>query len=90
MFWIDQLQEANIWKIGDVVGSKSRGKPAVARADVSSHSVSEIKLTIEADSEPHPRHVNVGGWPDGKDEQKAVALDLCAKSRLSIRVMPSN
>jgi hypothetical protein len=89
MFWIDRLEEPNIWNLGDFAG-KNRGKPAVARADVSSYSVSEIKLTVEADPEPHPRHANVGPWPDGKDAQKALALDLCAKSRLSIRVMPSN
>jgi len=86
MFWIDGLQEANIWNLGDFAG-KNRGKPAVARAEIGSESVGQIRLTIEADPEPHPRHVNIGSWPDGKDEQKAVALDLCAKSRLYIRTI---
>lgn len=89
MFWIDGLQEAKIWNLGDFAG-KNRGKPAVARADISYHHVMEIDLTIEADPEPHPRHVNVGAWPIGKDEQKAVALDLCVKSRLSVRRVGSN
>lgn len=89
MFWIDRLPEVQIWNIGDLAG-RNRGKPAVARADVSSRSVNEIKLTIEADPGPHPRHVNVGPWPESKDEQKALALDLCAKSKLSVRAIPSN
>ena len=89
MFWIDRLEEPNIWELGDFAG-KNRGKPAVARADISSRSVSEINLAIEADPEPHPRHVNVGPWPDAKDEQKAVALDLCAKSKLTVRAVTQN
>lgn len=89
MFWIDRLEEPNIWNLGDFAG-KNRGKPAVARVDVSSHSVSEINLTVEADPEPHPRHVNIGPWPEAKDEQKAVALELCVKSRLAVRVVSQN
>jgi hypothetical protein len=84
-FWIDELSEPHIWKIGDEVAGQSRGKPAAARADFKAGAVLGLGLTIEADPEPHPRHVDVCGWPAEKDEQKEVALELCAASTLRIR-----
>jgi hypothetical protein len=82
--WIDSLSEREIWDIGDLLGLE-RSKQPLAHADFGVAAVSEAKLTIEADSTPHPRHVNLGGWPIGKDEQKLIALLLCARSILKIR-----
>jgi len=78
------LSEREIWNIGDLLGT-TRSKQPVARADFSAAAVSEAKLTIEPDPEPHPRHVNLCGWPNGKDEQKSIALILCARSILLLR-----
>src|SRR5712691_1375254 len=54
--WKDMLSEREIWNIGDLLGT-TRSKQPVARADFSAAAVSEAKLTIEPDPEPHPRHV---------------------------------
>jgi hypothetical protein len=82
--WRDSLSEEEIWKIGDLLGA-ARNKQPLARADFDVATVSEAKLTIELDPEPHPLHVNLCGWPNGKDEQKSIALLLCARSILLLR-----
>ncbi len=83
--WRDALPDSEIWKLGDFVGS-ARAKQALARADFDTDLVSEAKLIVEADPAPHPRHVNLSGWPIDKAEQKSVALLLCARSNLIQRL----
>jgi len=84
--WIDDLPDLEIWDIGDLLGSK-RPSPAktLARADFDAATLPEAKLTSEPDPVPHPRHVNLCGWPKEKDAQKAIALILCSRSTLQIR-----
>lgn len=82
--WRDALPDQDIWDIGDLLG-RPRSKPPLARADFDIVTVSEAKLTIESDPIPHARHINLCGWPTEKDEQKNVALLLCARSILIIR-----
>lgn len=76
------MAEAQIWAMGNLVGGV-RGKPPVARADFSSGAVLSAKLTVEHAPLPNiPDHVNLCGWPTPKEEQKAVALVLCAASQV--------
>jgi hypothetical protein len=82
--WRDALPDQDIWDIGDLLG-RPRSKAPLARADFDIATVSEAKLTIESDPIPHARHINLCGWPTAKDEQKDVALVLCARSILIIR-----
>src|SRR5215467_12037396 len=82
MFFVDSLQSDEIWRLGDLAGA-NRQKPAKARAELDKGAVLCIevcKLRIEADPQPHARHVNIAGWPAEKETQKAVALELCAAS----------
>jgi hypothetical protein len=85
MLFIDDLPDGELWKIGDEVVGKERGRAAVARADLAKTSVLEIGLSVELAPGPHPRHADVGGWPTEKDEQKLIALELCAQSKLYLR-----
>jgi len=83
--WRDGLSEQNIWNIGDSLGA-ARSKQPLARADFDAATVSEAKLTIEPDPLPQiPQHLNLCGWPSEKDKQKAIALELCARSTLIVR-----
>jgi hypothetical protein len=87
MYFVDSLQTYEIWSLGDLAGA-NRQKPAKARAELAKDLILSIELCtlrIEADTTPHPRHVNICGWPAEKEAQKAVALDLCAASTLYVR-----
>lgn len=84
MQFIDGLQEHEIWKIGDLIG-KERAKDALARGDLLKSSVLEVGLTVALTPGVHHLHADVSGWPSEKDEQKSIALELCAKSKLSLR-----
>lgn len=86
-FWIDGLREDEIWWIADnVVATESARALARARADISSTVVLGAKLSLAPDPEiPHPRHVNICGWPAEKEQQLAIAQDLCVQAILCIR-----
>lgn len=78
----DGLTEQQIWAIGLLVG-EGREKSPKARADFGAEAVSSLKLTIEPDPlEGIPSHINLGGWPSEKDEQKSVAQELCVRAQL--------
>ncbi len=84
--WIDDLGEPQIWRIGDVLGAQRPvASEPIARADFGSGILPETKLTIEPDPKPHPRHVNLCGWPREKDAQKDIAMILCQRSSLRVR-----
>src|SRR5437016_655371 len=80
--WIDGLQDHEIWSMGD----EARPKPSRARADFKVAAANDLELTVEPDPKPHPRHVNVCGWPPEKDKRMSIAQDLCAASMLQIRI----
>ena len=84
MFFVDQLTDTETWSLGDFAG-KNRGKPVIARADMHRKLILEMLLSLEPTRKDHPRHVNITGWPTDKDEQKALALEFCAKSALYLR-----
>jgi hypothetical protein len=84
MFIIDGLADPEIWRTGDLAG-ENRGKPALARTDIPHKALLELKMMFAQTPDEHPRHVNVGSWPVDKDEQKALALEFCAKSVLYLR-----
>ena len=87
MFFVDSLSDQEIWSLGDFVG-KGRNTNVKARAELPAKTIWSVelcKLEIEPDPAPHPRHVDISGWPPDKDTQKAIALDLCAASTLYVR-----
>jgi hypothetical protein len=86
---IDEMAVPQIWQLGDILGSlrPTPAKPK-ARADFDASILEKEKLIIEFDPEPHPRHVNLAGWPQEKDAQKNIANALCVGSRLRIRREP--
>ena len=85
-FISDGLAEDQIWWIADNVVARESEKGSIpARADILSVAVLETKLTVEPDTEVHPRHVNICGWPEEKEQRKAIDLELCAAAILRLR-----
>jgi hypothetical protein len=84
MLFTDGLEDGETWRIGDEVG-KERGKAAIARANLAKSSVTSTGLSVQLSPGVHPNHADVFGWPEEKDKQKLIALDLCAASDLSLR-----
>jgi hypothetical protein len=85
-FISDGLPEDQIWWIADNVVAKESQKGTIpARADILSTAVFEARLTIEPDTDVHPRHVNICGWPEEKEQRKAIDLELCAAALLRLR-----
>lgn len=84
VFRTDSLGQDDIWAIGRGVRPS---RTLHARADLSSGTLQAVsdKLVLELDESP-PRHGNIKGWPPDpeKDAQKALALELAARSDLRI------
>lgn len=67
----DSLDEPGIGAVGDVLGGLRRVPTLpIARADFESAALRTVKLEIEKDPLPHPRHVNLCGWPVEKMPKK--------------------
>ena len=74
---IEGLTEAEIWEDGRLVESLRTDEAQLkARADFSSQVVADVGLDIEYDRTPYPRHANLIGWPEDKDERQAKAQRL--------------
>lgn len=70
------LDEAEIWRIGNVVVSPERNLPLVGRGDLSAEVVLALSLLIIPATEPHPLHANVVGWEADTVKHRLLALKL--------------
>ena len=80
VFRIHDLQENEVWSLGDTL----RTEPPLGRADIKALDVAETGLTVDADDIP-PRHANIIGWPDESSEIKLKALVLAEKALLRLK-----
>jgi hypothetical protein len=74
---IDALSPAEIWQIGDAVGSEQKRETLYGRADIVAEAVYAARLRPVRD-DVAPRHVVIVGWPDDKALQKNRAQLLAA------------
>ena len=81
MFRIDNLGKAQIWQLAQsyVV---PEGRNIHGRADLTFVDIerTDSPLWIDLDDVP-PRHGNVLGWPEDKDEQLGVAQELALRAQ---------
>ncbi len=88
IYRIDSLTEAEIWNIGQVEVANKRGKPLLARGDVTVAQVGEVsglEVTPDTDPESHYLHANIINWPKMKSEQKLRAVELADRAQLFIK-----
>ena len=81
VFFTENMKEKNIWQLADL------HLPNISikfRADIKAHVIESVNLNIDYDNTPE-YHANIIGWPDGKDKQKEIAIELAAKSTLCKR-----
>jgi hypothetical protein len=86
---VRELHEAVIWQLGIDHVEPTRGKPVLARADISVGNIEDVgkelgfSLRLDANDDP-PRHAAIVGWPE-KSLAKALCLELAARARLVAR-----
>ena len=85
VFRIDNLSELEIWKIGfkKVIAKMNQPRNLHGRADIQALKILENNLQIDPDNIP-PRHANIIGWPELKEERKSIAQELAAKASLRL------
>lgn len=72
VFFIDDLCEEQVWSLGYLHIGDTIVK---ARADVEKNKMKPYKISVDFDNVPK-RHANIVNWPEGKDEQKLIALQI--------------
>ena len=88
VFAIRGLAEEAVWRLGEDLVARPRGKPLWARADLLVSDVRAVDhLEVVLDNWP-PRHANIIRWPDEKSAQKSCAQELAARATLRV-VNPS-
>lgn len=78
------LPEREVWRLGERHVEPARGKPILARADLSVAAIHSIGLVLEP-HEPPVRHANIAGWPGEKDVWKSKAQELAALAQLKLK-----
>lgn len=77
------LSDLDIWRIVDDHIAPKRKKPAKGRADVKAENVDACKgkrIAFVPETSEHIRHAIIVGWPDDKEGQIALALELANAS----------
>jgi hypothetical protein len=77
----DACSQAELWSIYADHVRPYRGDESLGTARLVANSIYDKHLHVEPDGVPHWRHANVVNWPEEKEQQKAVALDLAKNSR---------
>ncbi len=82
----NELGDGEIWKLGDDYVAPHRGKPIIARADLSASEVFNRGLTVEPDTRPHERHGNIVNWPpQDQGSWLKLATELANAAELIVR-----
>jgi hypothetical protein len=83
VFWRDGLTEQQIWDCGRWVEQRPNdGSTLKARGDLGLQSVIDAGLAVEPDTRDHPRHANIIGWPEDKEQRVAKAQKLAFAASL--------
>lgn len=83
IFRTTNVSEKDIWQIGATVAATRQGGALHARGDLPASDVRSTNVDVAA-AEPPARHGVITGWPQEKDGQKSIAVQLAAAARLVI------
>lgn len=79
---VSAASEQRIWKVANRVRSPL---PALARADLTANSVKDAGLHTDPAPDlgaDYPEHAVIVGWPDEKDKQMALTVQLASSANL--------
>lgn len=81
------LSEFEIWEIARrfVTEKMIIQREVLARAELRAGFLKDSMLRLYADGEPHPRHVNIEGWPVACEDMLAVKKKLANEARLVVK-----
>lgn len=76
-----------IWDIARrfVTERRADRKNVLARAELPAHVYNDLKLTLNPNGNPHPRHVDIEGWPSAPEDMLDLRKRLANKARLVIK-----
>ena len=84
VFRIEGLSAGETWELGERHVARPQQRRLHGRADMVARAVTESGLKVNPDDDP-PRHATIVGWPDSKDAQKSIALELAVRAKLRLR-----
>lgn len=84
VFRINNLPFEQIWDIGSHVGNVSN-RTLRARGDIAAEDILSEDLRIEPDTQEHPLHANIIGWPAQDAKIRLIASKLADKAQLHLR-----
>jgi hypothetical protein len=82
------LRDPEIWELARsyITELREDRKEVLARADIKAHIYLDLKLTLRPDGMPHPRHINIEGWPSNDDDLLAIRKELANKANLVVNL----
>ena len=86
VFRISDFHLNSIWDLGERYVATPRNKPLLGRADVIASQVFNKGLGITPEDDPHPRHANIVDWPDEREKQKMIAVELASEAQLQLKI----
>jgi len=79
------LDNLEIWSLGDEFVAPKRGMPILARGEVQAKIIFDQELQIKPDKSPHPRHANIVGWSESDEARQMAYLKISQEATLFIR-----
>ena len=89
VYRIVNLSVGEMWDIGREYVSQPRKKTLRGGAELTVSVIINSSLQVVPNTDPHPRHANIRGWPEDKAMQLQKALDLAYNATLLVFVRPS-
>jgi hypothetical protein len=80
VFRISNLSQNVIWDLGKQYVANPRNKPLLGRVDIFASNVFEKGLKIRPENQPHVLHANIIDWPEEREEQRLIAIELASEA----------
>ena len=84
VFRISNLSRNIVWDLGKEYVANPRNKPLLGRADIFASNVFNKGLDIRPENQPNTLHANIVDWPEEREEQRMIAIELAFDARLHL------